>query len=271
MHLFITTYMPPLMALINSPNFIYNYSKNKRIYLPVPTVSGHKELALFCGYSYEAFRTQLSRSKSKKDVLIEDSDGYRRVLLAEQAINISEYYQQSNLYKDYTLVLFSFLTGENKRRYHLKETLKNLKFTMINPNAYLAWGIDCEALNTLLIKEDFDQNTQVFSSIKELPETSINCLIESCDLVKWEKETNNFIELFNDYLNKYPSGNQERLFALLAASVALYTHLIIPSPNLPVELFPSSERIQKMDLKLFAIFDSEWGELSKQYFKWFNM
>ncbi len=263
-------YKTPLSHLLTAPFFSYSLLKKENSELKKPTIAGHKELIKFCNFTNEAYRTQLSRSKQKQELLIDNSDGIDRIEVSSKWNNLSEYFQKQSNIDEYTLVIFSFPTGESKRRYRLKETLKDIKFTIINPNVYLGWSVNNKQLEELLFKEGYSENIQIITQIKEIPKNSIENIKNNLDINLWNKKTESFTDLYHRFILKHPKGSSTRLFALLSASVSLYNNLLIPSPNLPPSLFAGITLIKDLENEINQSFIIEKEEITTLYKRWFN-
>lgn len=255
----------PLAHIFNSPSILRYFLKERAPGLPHPSLRGIKQLALFCGHTDQAFRTQVSRSKKKKEITLENCEGIKRMIVDESVLHYSEYYQNRQQEQSYTLVLFSFPTGEAKKRYNLKEALKNLNFTQVNPNAYLGYGLDHEKVEILLSEYGFADNILLFPSITEIPRKTLEKMKENFDLTRRENEIKDFDSQLQDFFQHYPPGSEERLLALLAASVSLYSNLVLTAPNLPDSLFAARNVIDRMNQDLFTYVREEADELILQY------
>ncbi len=261
----------PLKHLLNSPAITREYLHNiSRSSISYPSIAGIKKLCLFYGFSDDAIRSHLSRGRRAGDFNIYKK-GKRKVFeLSKNSLSVSGYYQNRTTKTQYILILFSFPTEEAKQRYILKEYLKNLYFTMINPSAYIGYGQDKEMISNYLTKEGYSNYVLMFPDITILPEIALKRIKENSNLTMW----NNNVELFSskkdNFLKIHPPGSSTRLFALLGISVSLYSNIIMAAPNLPDNIFKARLLISKIEQELFDLNKREADFLEKEYVRIFG-
>lgn len=261
----------PLSMLLTSPGIMHNYLKRWDNSLPLPGLKGHWELASFYGYSNQAYRTQLSRSKRKKELSLINILGIDRLEVKSHGKSRINYYQEMKSSSGYTLMIFSFPTGDAKKRYRLKELLKDLKLIMINPNVFIGWGVDKLGLNKALIEEELEEFTQVFFDIKNIPLKTRDVITSNSDLNIWGERIIEFRDELDNYLNRYPKESEYRLFALMLSGLSLYNNILLPCPALPETFLPELNIIRELDIRLKRVVESEKSRLLADYLKYFNI
>lgn len=136
--LFIKKYPVSLNELLVTP--IIFLDNNPRINaISAPCLNHLKDLCEFGGYSGGAIRTALSRIRKRGEVKeIKDKEGFIRFYITKEQKLISKIVKANQDESDsFSIVVFTFQSVEDRRRYMARDVLKKFGFRLFAQNVYI--------------------------------------------------------------------------------------------------------------------------------------
>jgi DNA-binding transcriptional regulator PaaX len=132
--------------------------------LPYPSLKGIRDFTEYCGISYSAVRTGLSRLHNEGIIRIfKDDKKVTRYQMTESSMNMGKATSdRQNLPEGFIIAIFSFTKEEDTERARVRETLKYYGFKKLAQNTYINGRIETESLKKTMREFGLERNLYLF-------------------------------------------------------------------------------------------------------------
>lgn len=169
--------------------------------LPYPTLKGIRDFAEYCGISYSAVRTTLSRLNSNGRIRsFKDENKTTRYQMTEASMKMGlATADPRSLQQGFTLAIFSFTKEQEAERGSVRETLKYYGFKKLAQNTYIHGCIETESLKQSIRDLGLEKNFFLF----HCPSIDDDDLIQRILAVFELEKRNQFLQSFNNDLTTF--------------------------------------------------------------------
>lgn len=227
--------------------------------LPAPTARGAKPFLCFCGGSDTAARTTFSRARKSGALrFYQDVSGTERYDMPPIGQDLNRFYRMPPAETEgITLAVFRFSSGQDIKRYILKEILKNFGFRMLTQNVYAAGAIPAEPLESAVEREGLTEHLFLFPQNGYPPDNTLKRIAEVFKAEEWSRRAEAFTEGLKTFLPETVDDRESYHRALYAAA-ASHQHLKVQIPPLPERVLPGKARFDEAERLITDYFITHW-------------
>lgn len=214
--------------------------------LPYPSLKGIRDFAEYCGISYNAVRTSLSRLHSNGMIRsFKDETRVTRYQMTESSMNMGmATADRQNQPEGFILAIFSFTREQDTERARVRETLKYYGFKKLAQNTYINGCIESENLKQSIRELGLEKNFFLF----QCPSIDDSELIQKILSVFEIEKRNEFLLTFHDELIQFLSIKQldrnESIHRLCYAGPVHWKVCFMDEPPFPVNYLPEKYPLQ---------------------------
>jgi hypothetical protein len=168
----------------------------------------------------------------------------------------------------FTILIFSFTSGNARERYWMQQILKHFGFTRFAQNAYANINFDDAGLRTILKEKGLEDNAFLFSHADEDPGMTKR-LIALWSPERIAESLERFAHGLKGFLDDTPLEGEALFCRFFYAGTAYYEHFTTRLPNIPEDRISDKTPLTRIE-KLIADFQARHGERMIRYYAGIN-
>jgi DNA-binding transcriptional regulator PaaX len=214
------------------------FSKNNDI--PCPTLKGIRHFTNYCGVSYSALRTSLSRLHAEGYIRIfKDDRNITRYQMTESSMDIGKAMTDRLMRPEgFLLAIFSFTKDDVTERAIVRDTLRYYGFKKLAQNTYINGRIETGSLTKTMLELGLEKNLYLF----HCPNVDDAGLIEKILAVFEIEKRNGLLHAFQKDLTTFladgNAGRQETIHRLYYCGPVHWKVCFLDEPPFPIRYLP---------------------------------
>ncbi|MBN2442435.1 MAG: hypothetical protein JXJ04_13860 [Spirochaetales bacterium] len=257
---FIKKYPLTLQELLLSPS-VYRENFPFLENLPYPGIHHMRDICEYAGYTYGALRTALSRiMRTKKIDFFTDENKIKRFRLTPSQLNVKEVLTSDiGDAKDFSIVIFSFTTKQEKQRRDARFLLQAFGFRLFAQNTYIRRKIQREPFENSLKEYGLLNNVFLFECLDPGTEEFKNRLFTQFNMEEAIRLTNTFYADLNNFLSD-DLDEMEYSRRILYIGPVYYNICYAQEVPVPENYYPENYSIKQLKLYFQSIPESRWKD-----------
>jgi len=234
--------------------------------LPYPGIQHLRDICEYGNYTYGALRTSLSRAiKAKELDFFYDKDKVKRFRLTKTQFDVSKELMTDNAdAKDFSVVIFSFTTEQEKQRRDARYLLNGYGFRLFAQNTYIRRRIKRELFEKSLKEYGLMNNVFLLDCLDPGTVEFKERLYSQFEMDKTLKLINTFYKDLNNFLTDdlKPDEFSRRL---LYVGPVYYNFCFVNEVPIPETYFPKGYLIKELKVYLQSIPEYRWKDFVNYY------
>lgn len=262
---FMKKYPAPLQDLIISPCVFREnlpYARN----LPYPGLHHLRDVCEYANYTYSALRTSVSRSiKAKKLDFFYDEKKIKRFRLTQTQQNVSEALSVDiGDTQDFSMVIFSFSTAQEKQRRDTRFLLQAYGFRLFAQNTYIRSKIKKAPFEKSLREYGLIHNVFIFDCLDPNTVEFKKRLLSQFEMRKRQQLVNTFYAELNLFLTD-DLDTAEFSRRMIYAGPVYYNICFANDIPIPETYFSENYLIKELKQYFNIILEKRWKDFTTYY------
>lgn len=234
--------------------------------LPYPGIHHMRDICEYAGYTYGALRTALSRTIKAKGInFFYDENKMKRFRLTKNQLNVKEVVSADiGDAKDFSVVIFSFATKQEKQRRDARFLLQAFGFRLFAQNTYIRRKIQRDPFENSLKEYGLINNVFLFECLDPGTREFKKRLFTQFDMEKAIDLANAFYADLNNFLSD-DIDEMEYSRRIIYTGPVYYKICFANEVPVPETYYPENYPIKQLKIYFQSISESRWKSFISYY------